>query len=40
MRDGAPNRFGGERKTAACPFHIEDLTLYGKEAGWLFENYY
>ena len=31
MRDGAPNRFGSERKRAARPFHTEDLTLYGKE---------
>jgi hypothetical protein len=40
MRDGAPNRFGGERKRAARPFHTEDLTLYGKEAGWLLAIYY
>ena len=39
MRDGAPNRFGSERKREARTFHTEDLTLYGREAGWLPASY-
>jgi hypothetical protein len=40
MRDGAPNRFGSERKREARPFHMEDLTLDDKEAGWLLASCY
>jgi hypothetical protein len=40
MRDGAPNRFGSERKRAPRPLHTGDSTLCGKEGGWLFANYY
>jgi hypothetical protein len=40
MRDGARNRFDTEQKRAARPFHTENLTLYGKEAAWLFPSYY
>ncbi len=40
MRDEDRNKFGSERKGAARPFHTEDLTMCGKEAGWLFASYY
>ena len=40
MKDGAPNRFGSEQKRVGTPVsHMEELTLYGKEAGWLLASY-